>query len=55
MDQAGSEGIADLYTFWVPPYHGYNHFNPDGGADLAKAVRFLGFDAAVPPVALLHQ
>ena len=50
VDRAGSEGIADLATYWFPPYH---HFNDaDGSSEVA---RFLGHEAAVPPVALLHQ
>ncbi len=52
VEEAGTEAVVDLRTHWFPPYHGYNrtiYNNP------ASFVKFMGFDAAVPPVAIFHQ
>jgi hypothetical protein len=46
IDEAGSEGIVDVYTRWFYPYEGYNQ-----GGTYAT----LGHEAGIPPVALLHQ
>lgn len=51
VDRAGSEGIADLATYWFPPYHSYNK----GSDATAGVARFMGHEAGVPAVALLHQ
>lgn len=55
VDRAGSEGIADLWTYWFPPYHSYNIGGASRGRPGADMARFFGHEAAVPPVALLHQ
>lgn len=52
VEEAGTEAVIDLRTHWFPPYHGYNRtvYN-----DPSAFVKAMGFDSAVPPVAIFHQ
>ncbi len=52
VEDAGTEAVVDIWTHWFPPYHGYNQTSYNTPSAFVK---FMGFDAAVPPVAIFHQ